>query len=487
MTTHPEQRPTPTMGSALTIETHGIDVIPEQARRGRPLDMFWPWCAGNITLLQVAWGAYLLEYGISFTQALLVSFIGVVVSFFMVGLISLVGMRGSAPTMVLSRAVYGVRGNFPAGLIGYLLMLGWEIVNVSTAVLASGTIASRLGADPGTAKVIAFVVVAGLVIALGVLGFDAVMRAQKWLSWLTLAMTGIFMALTAHMIHPSVLGSHPSGNGYAVVGATIMVFCAFGAGWFTGAADYSRYLPRSSSRPAIVGWTTAGGSLPVVLLIGYGLLLVGSNPDLMEKMAADPIGTLAALAPLWFMVPFWLFAMAGQVAGATLDLYSSGLCLLAIGLPVKRWQAAAIDGVLMTIGAIYVVWFALDFMGPFTGFLITLGVPEAAWAGIFLADLVMVRWRAGYDQRKLFDPSSQGYGSVKWVPLVLLLACCGLGFGLVTNGYAGWLAWQGYLLGPLGFGGTDGVWAHTSIGVLIALVVSFVAYLPLARRVAGVR
>ena len=70
------------------------------------------------------------------------------------------------------------------------------------------------------------------------------------------------------------------------------------------------------------------------------------------------------------------------------------------------------------------------------------------------------------------------------VPLLLLLGCCALGFGLVTSSAASWLGWQGYLLGPLGFGGREGRWAYTSIGVLVALVVSFFGYLPLARRVA---
>ena len=48
-----------------------------------------------------------------------------------------------------------------------------------------------------------------------------------------------------------------------------------------------------------------------------------------------------------------------------------------------------------------------------------------------------------------------------------------LGWGLVTNASAGWLAWQGYLLGPLGLGGRDGAWAFANLGVLVALAVGF--------------
>ena len=52
----------------------------------------------------------------------------------------------------------------------------------------------------------------------------------------------------------------------------------------------------------------------------------------------------------------------------------------------------------------------------------------------------------------------------------------------MTNASAGWLAWQGYLLGPLGLGGRDGAWAYANVGVLTALVIGFVATLLLSAR-----
>ena len=52
-----------------------------------------------------------------------------------------------------------------------------------------------------------------------------------------------------------------------------------------------------------------------------------------------------------------------------------------------------------------------------------------------------------------------------------------VGWGLVTNTYASWLTWQGYLLGPLGLGGKTGAWAFANLGVLVALVLGFVSRL----------
>jgi purine-cytosine permease-like protein len=247
-----------------------------------------------------------------------------------------------------------------------------------------------------------------------------------------------------------------------------------------GAADYSRYLPRRSSTAGVVFWPTFGASLPVVVLIVYGVLLCASDKKLASAISSDPIGALTTILPTWYLVPFALVAIAGLIAGAVLDIYSSGLTLLAIGLPAPRWMAAAIDGVLMVLGTIYVVWIASNFLFPFQGFLITLGVVMAAWCGIFLADLLLRR--RPYDAEKLFDARRpNGYHAFRLDALLVLAVATFLGWGLVTNTYASWLKWQGYLLGPFGLGGRGGAWAYASLGVLVALAVGFVGYLVLGQ------
>ena len=90
-------------------------------------------------------------------------------------------------------------------------------------------------------------------------------------------------------------------------------------------------------------------------------------------------------------MPFAIVAVLGLVGGAVLDIYSSGLALLTVGLRVPRFVAALIDGTIMVAGTIYVVFVAKNFIGQFEGFLITLGVPIAAWCGIMLADIMLRR------------------------------------------------------------------------------------------------
>jgi len=161
-----------------------------------------------------------------------------------------------------------------------------------------------------------------------------------------------------------------------------------------------------------------------------------------------------------------------------LDIYSSGLALLSLGVRVPRYVAALIDGTVMTLGTIYVVFVAHNFIGQFEGFLITLGVPIAAWCGVMLADIAL-RHR-DYAEPELFTTDGR-YGDIRWLPVLAVVVATGIGWGLVTNSSASWLTWQGYLLGPFGLGGKTGAWAYANLGVLVALAIGFFATLAFSR------
>jgi purine-cytosine permease-like protein len=473
------EAPTP----RIAVETNGLNVIAESERKGTPGQLFWPWFGANVSVLGLAYGSFLLGFGISFWQAVVAGVIGITVSFLLCGLVAIAGKRGSAPTLVLSRAAFGVNGNrFPA-VLSWVLTVGWETVLVSLATLATSTVFTQLGWSGGTAtKVVALLVVAALVVGGGILGFDLIMRMQTVITLITGVLTVVYVVLVAKEIDWSAVTSAPSGSAAVFIGALVFVMTGYGFGWVNAAADYSRYLPRHASTRGVVGWTTLGGALAPVVLLITGLLLAGSDPDLSAAIGLDPIGALGTILPTWFLVPFILVVVLGLIGGALLDIYSSGLSLLAAGLRVPRPVAATIDGALMVAGTVFVVFFAGDFFFQFQGFLITLGVPIAAWCGIMLADIALRR--RDYAEPDLFDARGR-YGSVQPVPLALLTLGTVLGWGLVTNTYAGWLGWQGYLLGAFGLGGKDGEWAYANLGVLVAFAVGLLG--TLALRGAAVR
>jgi purine-cytosine permease-like protein len=461
--------------AALRVEANGINVIPDAERRGAPRQLFWPWFGANVSILAVPYGAFALGFGVSFWQALIAGVLGIVVSFLLCGFVAVAGKRGSAPTLVLSRSAFGVRGNRVPALLSWVLTVGWETVLVILATLATSTVFDRLGWGGGDGtKIVAMIVVALITVTAGVFGFDLIMRLQVWITIVAAVLTVVYVVAVADQVHWAAVSALPSGSDQQFLGTLVLFMTGFGLGWVNAAADYSRYLPRSASSRGVIVWTTLGGAVAPVVLFVFGLLLAGSSPDLSNAIQKDPIGALAGELSDGLLVPFVVVAVLGLIAGAVLDIYSSGLSLLSAGLRIPRPMAALIDGVIMIVGTIYVVFFADNFIGPFQGFLITLGAPIAAWCGIFLADLVLRR--RDYAETELFDPRGR-YGDVRWLPLATLAVGTGIGWGLVTNTSASWLDWQGYLLDPFGLGGKTGAWAYAGLGVLGALVIGFVVTL----------
>ena len=216
-------------GNALQIETNGINVISDDERHGRPAQLFWPWFGANVSVLGIAYGSFALGFGVSFWQALISGVLGIAFSFLLCGFIALAGKRGSAPTLVLSRAAFGVNGNRLPAVISWMLTVGWETVLVILATQATATVFSELGWSAGTTtKVVALLVVAALTIAGGVLGFDLIMRAQVWITVVTGVLTVVYLVLVRTHIHGSTVSAIPGGSVESVM--TLMPFVSICSG-----------------------------------------------------------------------------------------------------------------------------------------------------------------------------------------------------------------------------------------------------------------
>jgi len=451
------------------LELNSINQIEDSERRGVARDLFWPWCGANVSVLAISYGAFFLGFGINFWQASLAAVIGTVLSFLLVGVSSLAGKKHGVPTMILSRATFGVKGNLLPGFLSYFVFVGWETVLVSLATLATGTIFERIGSlDRNAAMSLGFLVSVTLTIAGGVLGYRVIMQMQKWISLITLIATALYMALTLNDIDWKLLSDGSGGSLAGFIGAVVFGMTGIGLGWVNSAADYSRYLPHNVKSRSVVGWTIFGASLAPIVMVIYGAALAGSSQKLYEDVAMDPVGALTKILPTWFLFAFALIAILGLIGGAILDLYSSGLTLVAIGAPIKRHYAASIDAVIMLLGTIYIVWFSKNFLLPFQGFLITIGVPLAAWSAIFVADVLLGK---NVEENDLYNQFGK-YRGVNWSAISLMLIATFVGYGFVTNTFASWLNWQGYFMDLIG--GKDGQWAFANVGVVFALIIGFV-------------
>jgi NCS1 family nucleobase:cation symporter-1 len=449
------------------IEQNGINPIPDAERHGGPLELFWIWTAANISVLAIWYGSVAVSNGLNLWQGILAALVATSVSFLLVGLVSLAGKRAGAPTWVLSRAPFGVIGNAFPNLTSYLSLVGWETYLVAFSALTVEALFARLGWPTGRGLLaISFVLIAALIIAIGLLGHATIARIQTWFTWAFAALTIIFVILEIPKIDGSkvtALHAGPWGSGW--LATTSILMAGLGLSWANSGADYSRYLPRNVRSRSVVWWTTFGGSLAPFLLIVFGVLLSAKNPSGLNS-APNPISYLAIDLPTWFVVPYLVVAVGGLVAGAVLDIYSSGLNLLTLGVRLPRYQSVVIDGTIMIIGNIYILFFAGSFIGPFVAFLLVLGVPLTAWVAVFLVDMLFFR-RDGYQEEELYNFRSGPYfylngfnprAIIAWFVAVIV------GLGLTTTS-VGWLSWLGW------WAKGNSTLATSNIGLLVAFVV----------------
>ncbi|MBE3559947.1 MAG: cytosine permease [Ktedonobacteraceae bacterium] len=453
-----------------SVEMHGIDPIADQERHGTPFEVFWVWFAGNIGILGITFGGILATNQLNLWQSIFVALLAPALSFALVGILSIAGVWGGAPMLTLSRALFGPRGNIGPALTSWLSLVGWETVIVITASYALLGLLHIAGLPSNPFwTVVSLVVVSLIVVVLGWWGHATLIWIQRAATWifgiLTLVIVAFLIPQTDwHSVLSKGMGPWDTG----LVTSFIIIMAATGIGWINAGADYTRYLPRGSSGRAITLWTIIGGTLPLFVLMIVGVLLASRKPDLATSQ--DPIALVGSALPAWMSVPYLITAIGGLIAAAALDIYSSGLNLLTVGIRIRRYFAVLIDGVLMVAGAIYVMLIRQDFYGPFTSFLQLLAAGLTTWAAIFLIGMIS---RRTYDAKSLADttPTSAYYYAAGFNLPACLAWVIGVVVGLLFTKST-------FFTGPL----ASGIFASTSLGYLLGALVSAVLY-PLLRSV----
>ncbi len=465
--------------AALRVEESALEPTPAALRAGRSLRLFWLWFSVSASAVSIGLGGVLLALGMSLREAILSALIGVALSFLPLGLGTLAGKWSGQPTIVVSRATFGIVGNAVPALLAVVTRLVWAAALVWMLGTGIASALGPLGLDPALTAPVAAAV--GLVIAASVagLGFGLIVRVAAVASVLAAVLLVALIALTVPRLDIPQALTIPDGGWALVVTGVVLVFSVIGLAWAQSSGDLARYQSRSTLGVGAVMGTGFGATLPAFLLVCWGALLAASDPQLASGLATDPIGALGAVLPGAGSFALVLALAISLVLAAALALYSGGFAILSAGLRAPRWGAvlAASVGAGAVLAVLAVTAPALDSL--VRDGLTTLAVPVAAWAGVFGAETMMRR-------RRVHSPSllrSGGvYPAVRVLNLVVLLGVTVIGWGLTAADTAG-LGWQGYLWPLLG---ADPVLIASDLGVLVALglglLVPVAAGVPALRR-----
>ncbi|MFF9623933.1 purine-cytosine permease family protein [Streptomyces griseosporeus] len=383
-------------GGAARVEAHGIDHIPDAERRGRPRELCAVWAAANVNYLSLLVGGTLVLMGLSFWQAVAVIVVGNLF-WLLTGFLAISGPAAGAPSEVITRAVYGVRGNRVNNAVtGWLISVCYFALNLAAAASAAFALVRKVGLPLNTGVQAAVVVlIAALTLAISVYGHALIVRLYLPI---TLVLAAVFAVAAVFVVDHADPGQAPAApltgtDLWATVLAGVTLI-ASGPLSYTTSADFSRYLPRTASAKAITGWTALGAFVPSVAVCSLGAL-AATAVDM-----TDPQTALGALLPGWFEPVFLLALVLGTIAINALTAYSAGLALQAVGLRVRRTVSVLADGsvsVALTLYALLVSDF-LDTVSDVLQLTVVLLGPAMT---VYATDIALRRNR--YDAAALTD------------------------------------------------------------------------------------
>ncbi|MFF7205812.1 cytosine permease [Streptomyces sp. NPDC008141] len=382
------------------VETRGLEPVPDGERTGHVRELFPTWVAANISVLLLTMGAGLVVFnGLNFWQVLVVAITAPVVSYGIVGLISVAGKRGGSPGMALSRAVFGQRGNLLPGSLIWVARWGWETINAVTGAYAVLTVLDLLfGVRSNTALIIVtlllFVACTFLVSGLGI---NALRRCSTWSTYLFGAFSVLVLVHLVAGTDWSAVFDKPAGS-TAMMVAGIGTIAAGGISWVPSGPDFTRYLPRTVSSRAVVGSTIGGAGIVVLPMVLMGAVMAVSTPDLAS--ATDPVAFIGEILPLWLAVPYLLIALVGMLLINSMSMYSAGFTAQTLGIRVPRAWAVSVNAVISLVLGFLLMVVATSFTGSFISFLTLLAVAFSAWIGVFGVDMLR---RKDYDGAALMD------------------------------------------------------------------------------------
>ncbi|MEU8569929.1 cytosine permease [Streptomyces pathocidini] len=393
-------------GAASAVETRGIEPVPDHERGGRVRELLPTWVAANISVLLLTMGAGLVVFNeLNLWQILLVGLCSSVVSYGMVGAVSVSGKWGGAPGLMLSRATFGVRGNYFPGAILWVARFGWETINAVTGAYAILTVLDLLFGVRSNSALIAVTLLAFVACTFLVSGMGRKVLAvcNTWSTYLFGAFSVLVLGYLITHVDWDAVFSRPAGSTSLLI-AGIGMIAAGGISWVPSGPDFTRYLPHRASGRKIVGTTVSGAAVVVVPMVAMGAVMAVVTPGLAS--AGDPVSFLGDVLPTWLAVPYLITALAGMLLINSLSMYSAGFTAQTMGVKLPRALAVSVNAVISLVGGAFLMLVAKSFLGSFITFLTLLAVSFSAWIGVYAVDMARRRRRTvRYDADGLMDTS----------------------------------------------------------------------------------
>ena len=455
------------------IETHTIDFIPPSERRGKPWHLFTLWFGANSVIVSVVTASILVGGGMSFAWSVAAMVIGFALGGFLAAFHSAQGPQLGIPQMIQSRAQFGYVG----GVVPMIIAEVNYLVFFAAAPAICGLLTNAVW---GWNIYLVAVVVTAITFVVALFGYDLSHRLAKYLSIASVVVFGVLTILVlshSGISHPTTHHLHTGGFQTGLFLTGVAVTFIYAAGYAPYIADYSRYLPESTSTRATAWWTYAG-----IVISGIWLFVLGAYLTTVTDFGVDTLGSVVQVSDSFskaFTALLVVVVIGIQVLQGSLSMYAGGNTAISIATSLRR-TVAPVEASLQTrlwslvpfalVCLVATIAYSKSFTSAFTDALGVVLILLIPWSAINLADFYFVR-DGHYDVAAIFDPHGV-YGRVNVAGAVSFL----LGF-VVELPFANLGFWAGPVAHRLD--GGDLSW-------LVGIVVSGACYLLMTRSTARV-
>jgi NCS1 family nucleobase:cation symporter-1 len=345
----------------------------------------------------VVTGALGVILGLPLPWAIVALAIGNLIGAVFMALHSAQGPKLGIPQMIQSRAQFGFYGAILPLVLVVLMYVGFF---AASAVLGGSALAGwwGIGTTPAT------IIVAALCTVLAVYGYRLIHQYERWIS----LVSGLgFLYLTIRLFTQydvgSVWHSGPVGAGPFIL--VVAIAATWQITYAPYVADYSRYLPRSTTVRAAFWWTYAGTVIGTVWMMAFGSIAVAIAADSFNGGSTAFIAGLGGSGTHWLIS---LIIVLGIVAVNVLNLYGMFMCVtttLTALRPVQIRQGVRLVFVVASavVGTVIAIAATSDFLANFQNFILFLAYFLIPWTAINLVDFYFLR-KEKYDIASIFRP-----------------------------------------------------------------------------------
>jgi len=410
------------------IERRHLDHVPDSEWHGKVWRQGPFWFLGNFQPFTLALAFFGPVVGLNGLWTSVAGVAGILFGAMFMAAHSAQGPTLGLPQMIQSRAQFGYSGVVVPLVATTLTFVGFNVV---TVVIIKQGLLDIFGWNAATVAVVVSLAAASLAIY----GHDWIHKIVLTVFWISLP---LWILVTLAIMLDAAGGHGPSTGGFNAVGFFSMftVAASYNITYAPCVSDYSRYLPRATSRRRLTTAVFLGAVGSPLWLIPVGAWMA-TRLHVSDALTGIDVAGNATFSRLGTVLA--LVAVAALVAAMGISAYSGMLSIITIidsFRPVRSSRKVRI----ITVVSLALAWFILGAVltnatTVLNDWLIVMLYLLAPWTSVNLVDFYFVR-HGRFAVTDLFTPNGiYGRWGVRGISAYLIGVAVEVPFMFITNFY----------------------------------------------------